>query len=92
MNVPTFHLDGQTALVTGAGRGIGKAIAIGLAQSGSDVVLVSRTMKEIEETATYIYEQTGRKALALTADVTSKDNWKRRFKRQSRRWVVWTFW
>lgn len=79
MNVPTFHLDGQTALVTGAGRGIGKAIAIGLAQSGSDVVLVSRTMKEIEETAAYIYEQTGRKALALTADVTSREQMEETF-------------
>lgn len=80
MNVPTFNLDGQTALVTGAGRGIGKAIAIGLAQSGSDVVLVSRTMKEIEETAAYIYEQTGRKALALTADVTSREQLEETFR------------
>ena len=65
INVPAFHLDGQTALVTGAGRGIGKALAIGLAESGSNVVLVSRTMKEIEETAAIINGQTGRKALAL---------------------------
>lgn len=79
MIVPAFHLEGQTALVTGAGRGIGKALAIGLAESGSNVVLVSRTMKEIEETATMINEQTGRKALALCADVTSKEQLEKTF-------------
>ncbi|MEO2202720.1 SDR family oxidoreductase [Paenibacillus pabuli] len=70
---PTFHLEGQTALVTGAGRGIGKAIAIGLAESGCDVALVSRTRKEVEETAALIYEQTGRRAIALCADITSRE-------------------
>ncbi|MGF9696954.1 SDR family NAD(P)-dependent oxidoreductase [Paenibacillus sp. MABNR03] len=73
MNGPTFHLEGQTALVTGAGRGIGKAIAIGLAESGCDVVLISRTMTEVEETAALIYEQTGHRAIALSADVTSRE-------------------
>ncbi|WP_338539866.1 SDR family NAD(P)-dependent oxidoreductase [Paenibacillus tundrae] len=80
MNKPEFHLEGQTALVTGAGRGIGKAIAIGLAESGSDVVLVSRTFSEIEETAAYIQEHTGRRAIALTADVTSRQQLEETFR------------
>ncbi|MDQ0169549.1 SDR family NAD(P)-dependent oxidoreductase [Paenibacillus tundrae] len=80
MNMPEFHLEGQTALVTGAGRGIGKAIAIGLAESGSDVVLVSRTFSEIEETAAYIQEHTGRRAIALTADVTSREQLEETFR------------
>lgn len=80
MNMPEFYLEGQTALVTGAGRGIGKAIAIGLAESGSDVVLVSRTFNEIEETAAYIQEHTGRRAIALTADVTSREQLEETFR------------
>ncbi|MNW32119.1 2-dehydro-3-deoxy-D-gluconate 5-dehydrogenase [compost metagenome] len=45
MYLPSFNLQGKTALVTGAGRGIGQAIAIGLAEAGGNVALVSRTQK-----------------------------------------------
>lgn len=45
---PTFRLDGKSALVTGAGRGIGFAAAAALAQAGAHVTLVARTAAEIE--------------------------------------------
>ena len=48
LRTPSFRLDGRTALVTGAGRGIGLAAAHALAQAGAHVFLVSRTMGEIE--------------------------------------------
>ena len=48
---PSFHLDGKSALVTGAGRGIGRALACALAQNGAKVTLVARTKDEITETA-----------------------------------------
>jgi 7-alpha-hydroxysteroid dehydrogenase len=44
--VDSFRLDGRTALVTGAGRGIGEGIALGLAEAGADLALVSRTQSE----------------------------------------------
>jgi NAD(P)-dependent dehydrogenase (short-subunit alcohol dehydrogenase family) len=46
-----FRLDGRTALVTGAGRGLGRAAAIALAHAGADVVLVSRTKSDLDEVA-----------------------------------------
>ena len=45
---PNFRLDGKSALVTGAGRGIGLAIAQAYAASGADVTLCARTRSEIE--------------------------------------------
>ena len=44
-----FHLDNQVAVVTGAGKGIGKGIAIALAEAGADLVLASRTEKDLIE-------------------------------------------
>jgi NAD(P)-dependent dehydrogenase (short-subunit alcohol dehydrogenase family) len=62
-------LAGKIALVTGAGRGIGKALAIGFARAGADIVAVSRTLPEIEETARTA-RLAGRRALAIQADVS----------------------
>ena len=46
--LPSFHLDGRRALVTGAGRGIGFGAATALAEAGAHVVLAARTPAEIE--------------------------------------------
>ena len=62
-------LKGKTALVTGAGRGIGRAVAIALAAAGAEVVLVSRTQGQLEEVAGEIAQQGGR-AQPLPLDVT----------------------
>ena len=64
-----FRVDGQVALVTGAGRGIGAAIAQLLAQSGAEVVLISRTAGELQEIAGRI-EAAGCRAHVRVCDVT----------------------
>src|SRR3954447_5795877 len=64
-----FSLEGQAAVVTGAGRGIGKAIALALAESGADVALLDRTVAELAETHSAV-EALGRRALAVAADVS----------------------
>jgi NAD(P)-dependent dehydrogenase (short-subunit alcohol dehydrogenase family) len=68
-----FALEGRTALVTGAGSGIGQAIALGFAQMGADVACLDRrTDGGIEETLDMI-AATGRRAIGLAADVTDPD-------------------
>jgi len=73
-----FRLDGKTALVTGAGRGIGRACAIALAQAGAEVWLAARTREEIER-ATYEIRTSGGKAHAVAGDVTNAADLKRLF-------------
>jgi NAD(P)-dependent dehydrogenase (short-subunit alcohol dehydrogenase family) len=67
-----FDLSGKVAIVTGGGRGIGKAISLGLAGSGATVVICSRTQKEIDETTAEITGM-GRKALGMVVDLTAND-------------------
>ena len=67
-----FALDGGVAVVTGAGRGIGEGIAIGLAEAGCDVVLTARREHEIEAVAERI-RALGRRALAIPGDITDGD-------------------
>ena len=64
-----FDLSGRRALITGAGRGIGKACAIALAQAGADVALIARTRSQLEKTAAEV-EALGRKTVIRTADLT----------------------
>ena len=75
-----MELSGKIALVTGAGSGIGKAAALRLASAGADVIVVSRTAEEVEETAKTI-EALGRKGLALTVDVADDKAMKAAFQR-----------
>jgi NAD(P)-dependent dehydrogenase (short-subunit alcohol dehydrogenase family) len=68
MELPLFRLTGKVAIVTGAGRGIGKAIALGLANAGADIVVAARTAGDIDTTAGEITAK-GRRALAVPTDV-----------------------
>lgn len=63
-----FQLKDKVAMVTGAGRGIGKSIALALAEAGADVVVAARTEREIKKTAEEI-NQMGRRSLSVPADV-----------------------
>lgn len=69
-----FALDGKVAIVTGAGRGIGRTIAEGLAYAGADVALLARSADEIEQAAKEIQEATGRKTFAAVCDVTDSNS------------------
>jgi len=66
--IDSFRLDGRVALVTGAGRGIGEGIALGLAEAGADLALVSRTQSELERVAEAV-RALGRRAVVVPCDV-----------------------
>ena len=68
-----ISLDGKAAVVTGAGRGIGKSVALTLADAGADVVLAARTTSQLEETAEEIRARGG-KALPIRTNVTDKNS------------------
>jgi 3-oxoacyl-[acyl-carrier protein] reductase len=67
-----FRLDGQVAVVAGGSRGIGRAIALGLAQAGADVVVASRRIEACTAVAGEI-EALGRRALAVACDTSKQD-------------------
>lgn len=72
MSTDIFSLDGKVAIVTGASRGIGRAIALGMAKAGADVALAARTEADLKELAQEI-EGLGRRAVVLPTDVTSRE-------------------
>ena len=63
-------LEGKTALVTGGSEGIGRGIALGLAREGVDVAICARRAGPLEAAAASIVQQTGRKIVAIPADLT----------------------
>ena len=67
-----FRLDGKTALVTGASRGIGRAIAVAYAEAGADVALLARDATMLAEVAAAVAVH-GRRAVVLPCDVTDAD-------------------
>ncbi len=66
-----YKLDGEVAVVTGAGKGIGRAIALGLAEAGADVAIAARSADDLEKVAGEI-RALGRRAIAVPTDVTSR--------------------
>jgi 2-deoxy-D-gluconate 3-dehydrogenase len=73
MSPDLFSLSGKTALVTGASRGIGRAIALGFADAGADVALAARSDTELNAVAAEVRE-TGQRAVVLRCDVTQPDD------------------
>ena len=69
-----FDLTGKSALVTGGSKGLGQAMAAGLASAGADIVLTSRHEEEAVAAAAEIAAQSGRRAVGLRADVASPDD------------------
>lgn len=67
-----FRLQGRTAIVTGAGRGIGRGIAIRLAQDGADVVINDINSSDVDSVVKEV-QSFGRKSLGIVADVTKAD-------------------
>lgn len=69
-----MSLEGRVALVTGAGRGIGRAIAEELARRGADIVLADRMLEGAQQSAAEIATQTGRQTMAVEVDVSSLES------------------
>lgn len=72
MILERFRLDGKVAIVTGAGRGIGRGSALAMAEAGADVVCAARTIDAIEEVADAA-RRMGRRALAVPCDVNDSE-------------------
>jgi NAD(P)-dependent dehydrogenase (short-subunit alcohol dehydrogenase family) len=83
MSHSLFDLSGRVALVSGTARGLGRAMAIGFAEAGADLVLADINTEGNEETAAQI-EGLGRRALAVTCDVSDPEQIGRMFSRLDR--------
>ena len=71
--IKQFDLTGRAAIVTGGSKGLGQAMAAGLASAGADILLVSRNHGEAEAAASGIAADHGHKAVGFEADVTKED-------------------
>jgi NAD(P)-dependent dehydrogenase (short-subunit alcohol dehydrogenase family) len=73
MGSTLFSLEGKVAVVTGGTSGIGRALSLGLAEAGADVVATARRKQQVDETAAEI-ETLGRQTLALASDVCNRSS------------------
>src|SRR5438270_4310359 len=72
-----FNLSGKVALVTGGSKGLGKAMARGLAEAGADIVISSRHEEELRPALAEILDGTGRRGIYVVADMTRRDDVRR---------------
>ena len=68
-----FNLEGEVAVVTGAGKGIGRGIALSLAEAGADIALASRSEDQLNAVANEI-KGIGKRALVIPTDVTDTES------------------
>jgi NAD(P)-dependent dehydrogenase (short-subunit alcohol dehydrogenase family) len=73
MKMELFSLEGKVAVVTGGTSGIGRALSVGLADAGADVVATARRQQQVDETAAEI-ETRGRKTLRVASDVGDRES------------------
>src|ERR1700749_4720289 len=73
MAMKGFDLTGKTALITGGSKGLGKAMARGLAEAGADIVISSRHENELKIALGDILEGTGRRGRYFVADMSQRD-------------------
>ncbi len=71
MESELFSLEGKIAVVTGGTSGIGRALSLGLAEAGADVIATARRQQQVDETAAAI-ESLGRKTLRIASDVCDR--------------------
>jgi NAD(P)-dependent dehydrogenase (short-subunit alcohol dehydrogenase family) len=76
VGLPSLDLEGRVAVVTGGTAGIGRALALGLAEAGADVIACARTAEAVEKTAAEIVAR-GRRTIRVTADVTDRTSLER---------------
>ena len=72
--IKQFDLTGKSAIVTGGSKGLGQAMAAGLASAGADVLLTSRNADEAAAAADQIAHDFGHRAVAMRSDVSSPDD------------------
>jgi NAD(P)-dependent dehydrogenase (short-subunit alcohol dehydrogenase family) len=77
MPLDAFNLTGKVALVTGGSKGLGKSMAMGLAKAGADIVISSRTEKDLRIALDEILTATGRKGKYIVADMSNRADVKR---------------
>ena len=74
MSLNIFSLAGRSAIVTGASKGLGQAMALALAQAGADLLVTSRNQDEIHRIAGEIAAATGRRVVGIESDVCRRDH------------------
>lgn len=85
LRIPVNNLEGKVAIVTGAGRGVGKAISVSLAKAGCRVVLAARTRDQVEAVQKEILSQGG-DALAIPTDLTMDEDIQRLVEESQAKW------